>query len=160
MVIGFVGFVREWNAVHKLVKFASTYKDRFDINILIVGDGPARVSIETKAKELGIDDRVTITGVIERDRVSDWLSAIDIAVLPAVTWYSSPLKLFEYMELSRAIIAPDLPNIREILEDGVNAVLFGDKEGELERALERLCDDEDLRIGSDGMPMKRYDRVS
>ena len=146
LVIGFVGFVREWNAVHKLVRFASTYKGRLDVHILIVGDGPARASIETYAQELGISDRVTITGVISRNHVADWLSAIDIAVLPAVTWYSSPLKLFEYMELSRAIIAPDLPNIREILEDGVNAVLFSDKEGELERALERLCDDDDLRV--------------
>lgn len=145
LTIGFVGFVREWNSVHRLVRFASLYRERSDLHILIVGDGPARASIEDYAKEVGLKDKVTITGVIARSDVARWLNAMDIAVLPSVTWYSSPLKLFEYMELKKAIIAPDLPNIQEILTNGVNALLFGDQEGEMERVLERLCESKELR---------------
>ena len=37
--------------------------------------------------------------------------------------YTSPLKLFDYLAAGRAIIASDLPAIREVLTDGVNAVL-------------------------------------
>ena len=60
--------------------------------------------------------------------------------------YASPLKLFEYLALGRAIVAPDQPNIREILDDGVNAVLFdpADPDG-LTRAIERLSHDDALR---------------
>jgi glycosyltransferase involved in cell wall biosynthesis len=43
---------------------------------------------------------------------------------PEVTAYASPLKLFEYMALSRAIVAPDAPNIREILTHNADALLF------------------------------------
>ena len=37
--------------------------------------------------------------------------------------YMSPLKIFEYMGRGKAIIASDLPALREILTDGVNAIL-------------------------------------
>jgi hypothetical protein len=45
------------------------------------------------------------------------MRAFDIALQTASVPYASPLKLFEYMALSRAVIAPDQPNIREVLED-------------------------------------------
>jgi glycosyltransferase involved in cell wall biosynthesis len=44
------------------------------------------------------------------------------------------------------VIAPDQPNIREVLQDGANAVLFnpGD-EAAFQQALSRLCVDAALR---------------
>jgi glycosyltransferase involved in cell wall biosynthesis len=63
-----------------------------------------------------------------------------------LTPYSSPLKLFEYLQLGRAIVAPDTENIREILTDGEDALLFDiAADGALEAALLRLCDDAALR---------------
>jgi len=38
--------------------------------------------------------------------------------------YASPLKIFDYMAAGRAIVAPDQPNIREILTSGETALLF------------------------------------
>jgi glycosyltransferase involved in cell wall biosynthesis len=60
--------------------------------------------------------------------------------------YASPLKLFEYMALGCAIVAPDLPNIREVLTDGRDAVLFDPADpGAFRAALDRLCRDGALR---------------
>ncbi|PMY01013.1 glycosyl transferase family 1, partial [Pseudomonas sp. MPR-R2A5] len=60
--------------------------------------------------------------------------------------YASPLKLFEYMALSRAIVAPDQANIREVLTDGVDALLFrpGDPAA-LAEVLARLAAAPELR---------------
>ena len=60
--------------------------------------------------------------------------------------YASPLKIFDYMTLGRAIVAPDQPTIREILTDGTDAVLFeaGNAES-FKTALLRLCRDDALR---------------
>jgi len=67
-------------------------------------------------------------------------------VLPDVTPYSSPLKLFEYMQLGSAIVGPDMENIREILTDGHDALLFApDAAQSLEAALLKLCADGALR---------------
>jgi glycosyltransferase involved in cell wall biosynthesis len=50
------------------------------------------------------------------------------------------------MAHGRAIIAPDQPNIREILDDGVNALLFAaENEPSFRAALTRLCTDQALR---------------
>jgi glycosyltransferase involved in cell wall biosynthesis len=83
--------------------------------------------------------------VVGRDDIARHISAFDIALLPGVTPYSSPLKLFEYLYLGRAIAAPDMPNIREILTPDGNALLFDGADGAMERALLALCQDAGLR---------------
>lgn len=146
LVIGFAGFIRGWNAVDRMLDFVAQHAPRRDLHLLIVGDGPSRPELEARARQLGIDDRLTITGTVERDDMARHIAAFDIAVLPAVTPYSSPLKLFEYLFLGRAIVAPNDPNIREILTDNQNALLFSrDDPAALDAALLRLCDDPDLR---------------
>jgi len=146
LVLGFTGFIRGWNAVDRLIDFAARHRDAYDIHILVVGDGPARPDLEARARELDITDKLTITGIVGRDAVTEYVSGFDIAVLPDVTPYSSPLKLFEYLQLGAAIVGPDMANIREILTDGENALLFSrDGANNLEAALLKLCADADLR---------------
>jgi glycosyltransferase involved in cell wall biosynthesis len=146
LVLGFTGFIRGWNAVHRLIDFVALHQDRFDLHILVVGDGPARDSLQEHARTKGVPDRLTISGIVGRDDVARHVAAFNIAVLPGLTPYSSPLKLFEYLQLGRAIVAPDTENIREILTDGEDALLFDiAADGALEAALLRLCDDAALR---------------
>ena len=146
LVLGFTGFVRGWNAVHRLIDFTAAHRDRFDLQVLVVGDGPARASLQEHAERLGVADRLCITGVVERDDVARHVSAFDVAVIPGLTPYASPLKLFEYLQLGRAIVAPDVDAIREILTDGQDALLFDPAaQHGLEAALLRLCEDAPLR---------------
>lgn len=113
---------------------------------LMVGDGPARSALEKPAHELNLGDRVRFTGVIGREQVPADVAAFDIALQPAVVPYAAPLKLFEYLALGNAIVAPNQPNLAEILHDGDNAVLFeAEQPGALESVLDRLCADTALR---------------
>jgi glycosyltransferase involved in cell wall biosynthesis len=147
LVLGFTGFIRGWNAVHRLIDFVALHQAQFDLHILVIGDGPARESLEEHARAKGVADRLTIAGIVARDDVAHHVAAFDIAVLPGVTPYSSPLKLFEYLQLGRAIVAPDTENIREILTDGQDALLFDiTRDGSMEAALVRLCSDVGLRV--------------
>lgn len=145
IVLGFTGFIRDWNAVHRLIDFAALHRDAYDIRVLVVGDGPARASLEEHARNMGIPDRLTITGIVGREDVTRHVTSFDIAVLPDVTPYSSPLKLFEYLQLGSAIVAPDMENIREILTEGHDALLFAKDPGALEAVLLKLCADPALR---------------
>ena len=53
--------------------------------------------------------------------------------------WTSPLKLFEYMASAKPIISSDLPSIREVLDDGVNALLASPNDIEQwSKALKRL----------------------
>lgn len=145
-VLGFTGFIRGWNALHRIIDFIAEHGERLDLHLLVVGDGPARLPLLEHARARGVANRITITGVVERDAVAQAVAAFDIAVIPGLTVYSSPLKLFEYMYLARAIVAPDTDNIREILTDGRDGVLFDpQRPGAMEAALLRLCNDPALR---------------
>lgn len=145
VVLGFTGFMREWHGLDRVVDLIAQHRDE-PWHLLLVGDGPARAGIEQRARELKVQERVTITGVVARDRVADYVSAFDVALQPDVVDYASPLKLFEYLALARAIVAPDKPNIREVLTHERNALLFdaGDSTS-FTSAIARLACDAGLR---------------
>jgi len=89
---------------------------------------------------------VTFTGVVSREQVPAHVAAFDVALQPAVVPYASPLKLFEYLALGKAIIAPRQANLEEVLTDGRNALFFdpADPNG-LPNALNRIVADRALR---------------
>lgn len=151
LVLGFVGFMREWHRLERVVDMIAEHKEQ-GWQLLLVGDGPVRQDLQRQARERGVADRVTITGVVDRDHVANYIAAFDIALQPHVVEYASPLKLFEYLALGRAIVAPDTANIKEILTDGENAVLFDVSQAEdFIRAVKCVCQDQALRARvSDG----------
>ena len=94
-------------------------------NLLIVGDGPGVPEIVRQARESGIAERLHVTGVVWRDMLAPSISHFDITLPPEVTPNASPLKLLEYMAPSWAIVAPNAPDILEILTDGTGGLLAG-----------------------------------
>lgn len=146
VVLGFTGFIREWHGLPQVVDAMALMPNRDELHLLVVGDGPGRAGLEAHAKNKGMAGQVTCLGLVGRDRVATCISAFDIALQPKVVPYASPLKLFEYMGLGRAIAAPDQPNIREVLEDDANALLFRPDDAAHFRAqIMRLCGDAALR---------------
>lgn len=143
-VLGFTGFVRDWHGLDRVVAYLGARR-RDDLALLIVGDGDARPGLERQARELGVERAVIFTGVVQREAVPAHLAAFDIALQPAVTPYASPLKLMEYMAASRAIIAPDAPNIRETLTAEEALLVREGDEAALHAALDRLTSDRSLR---------------
>ncbi len=144
-ILGFVGFARAWHGLDRVLRYIARRRDG-DLHLLLVGDGPVRIELEQLARQLGVEDSLTVTGIVSRDEVADYIHAFDIALQPAVVEYASPLKLFEYMACGKAIVAPRSPNIMEIVDDGVHAILFEPATPEsLEVALDALWRDSDLR---------------
>lgn len=146
IVIGFTGFMRAWHGVPTVIEVMREFEGAHDVHFLLVGDGDGREALVRAATASGIAHRVTVTGILQRDQIPAYTAAFDIAMQPKATAYASPLKLFEYMVLGRAVIAPDQPNLREVLTDGVNALLFDPDDTEAFRsALKRLISDPALR---------------
>jgi len=143
-ILGFTGFVREWHGLERVVELVAAGDEQ--LFLLIVGDGPARESIEKRARELNITARVRISGIVKRDKIKDYVSAFDIALQPDVVDYASPLKLFEYLFLGKAVVAPDKDNIREILTHNETGILFDPSvDKNFIDAVSRLVNDDSLR---------------
>ena len=146
VTIGFVGFIREWHGLDSVIRLLAGATDGPLINLVVAGEGPARPALERQAAALGVQQRVRFAGLVRREEIPGLIGEFDIALQPRVVAYASPLKIFEYMACGRAIVAPDQPNIREILTDGETAVLFEPANPDaLWNAIKRLAGDPELR---------------
>lgn len=146
LVLGFVGFVRAWHGIETAIDVIAERGEALDLHLLVVGDGPAIDDLRRHAAERRVADRVTFVGLVPRSKIRRHIEAFDVALQPKVVPYASPLKIFEYMALGLPIIAPDTPNIREILRDGETALLVQrDRPEELANAIEKLANDAQLR---------------
>lgn len=128
IVFGFVGILRPWHGLDMLIDaFSEVSMTMKNCHLILVGDGPIKDKLQKHISELGLNDKVSITGRVSHNSIPDYISVMDIAISPKSTFYSSPMKVIEYMALSKVVIAPDKPNIHDIIEDDINGKLF--KEG-------------------------------
>jgi glycosyltransferase involved in cell wall biosynthesis len=125
LVAGFVGWLRPWHGLEDLIDAVrSSELMARGLRLLIVGIGPAFQQVERRVRELGLKDQIILTGAVAHEDVAAHVAAIDIALQPRATAYACPMKLIEYMAMGRCIVAPDQPNIRELLQDGMSSRLF------------------------------------
>jgi len=106
---------------------------------------------------------VTVTGRIPHDEMPHFIAAMDIAVVADErTGVASPMKLLEYMAMGRAVVAPAMDNIRDVVSDRVNGLLFeaGSREA-LSACLRELHDDRGLRaaLGASARASVERDRT-
>ncbi len=140
LLVGWSGGLRAWHGLDLLLDAIASLPPH--VRLLIVGDGPARATVEARAAALGIGGRVFITGLVPRSEMPSYVAAMDIGVVADErTGVASPMKLLEYMAMGKAVVAPDLPNIRDILSHERTGLLFlpGDADA-LGKAIARLAD--------------------
>ncbi|MDR3406703.1 MAG: glycosyltransferase family 4 protein [Chthoniobacter sp.] len=147
VIVGFAGWFVPWHRLDMLIaQFAALAAGKAELRLMLVGDGPLRESIETQASALGIRDRLLFSGPVPHAEMPEYLAAMDICVISHSNTYRSPIKLFEYMAASRAIVAPRTEPIALILRHGENGLLFDPgNEDDLRTQLAALVDDPTLR---------------
>ncbi len=143
LVLGFVGYFRDWHRLDLVVDALAKLPQAV---LLLLGEGPAREGLEQRARERGVAARLRFAGTRSHAQIPKLLPAFDIALIPAINPYASALKLHEYMAAGLATVAPDQPNLREVLSHMENAWLVpaGDS-ASLEAALAGLAGDPKLR---------------
>jgi glycosyltransferase involved in cell wall biosynthesis len=127
-IVAYAGHLYVWKGVDILLEALARVPT---VRGLIVGGHEAEPDLprlRQRAWQLGLAERVEFTGLVRPTSVPGLLSRARMTVLPNLpsaisTRFTSPLKLFEYMAAGRAIVASDLPAIREVLRDGENARL-------------------------------------
>jgi glycosyltransferase involved in cell wall biosynthesis len=154
-IVGYAGHLYPWKGVDVLVEALAQVPG---VRGVIVGGHerePDLARVRALASTLGASDRITFTGQVAHGDVPALLASADILVLPnpasAISSdATSPLKLFEYMAAGRAIVATDLPSIREVLTNNDTALLVapGDARA-MAAAIGRLSADPSLclRLG-------------
>jgi glycosyltransferase involved in cell wall biosynthesis len=123
LALGFVGYMRPWHRI-ELVLEAMVSVDRDDVHLVLVGSGPALPDLMQRVATLGLSTRVHALGTLAGADIPGACAAFDVAVIPSINEYASPLKMFDSLSAGVATLALDQPNIRELLRDGETGVLF------------------------------------
>jgi glycosyltransferase involved in cell wall biosynthesis len=127
-IAAYAGHLYPWKGVDVFVRALALAPD---VAGLIIGGHPQeadRARIERLAEEVGVSDRLEITGLVAPPDVAAHLARASMLSLPNTATaiserYTSPLKLFEYLWTGLPIVASDLPAIREVLTHGRTAWL-------------------------------------
>jgi glycosyltransferase involved in cell wall biosynthesis len=147
----YAGQLYPWKGVGTLIRALPLLPD---VRLKIVGglaaDDPHAAALRTLAQQLGVERRIDFIGFLPHARVAEAIASGAAAVVPLpdnpmARFFTSPLKLFEYMAAGLPIVASDLPALREVLADDRNSLLVPpDDPAALAAALRRLLDDEAL----------------
>jgi len=133
-VFGFVGFflkVKTWHALEWfLPSFIEAVRDRSDVVLMLVGEGPGRAELEEIGRSMGFSDRLVFTGEVPNEGIPDYLDAMDAGVIPHTNEYRSPIKMFEYMAAGKPILAPRQEPVESIIGALQGRFLFETKSAE------------------------------
>ena len=95
------------------------------------------------ARERGLESAVLLVGPRPQEEVRLWLQAADVLCIPDTVTdvTASPLKLFEYLAVERAVVLPDIPALREVLPESVGYYFARGDDAALAAAVLRALDD-------------------
>lgn len=150
-VIGFVGTFGFFDDVESFIDVVQAVcKHHPRVTFLFVGEwNQTSKDLRASAERRGIATHLRFPGPVPHREVSRYLSLIDIALCPYrgdYLFYGSSMKLLEYMSAGKATVATALGQIKEVISDGYNGLLFdwGDYRA-MKTQLVRLIEDDALR---------------
>ena len=143
-VVGMIASLSPKKRHDTFLRAARIVRESFpDARFVIVGDGPLRNELETRARDLGISDAVTFAG--STDEVADVLASIDVSVLTSAKEGCSNV-ILESMAAAVPVVVTDAGGNRELVVDGVTGFMVpvDDPKAVADR-IGRLLSDPDLR---------------
>lgn len=127
-LVGTVTSVVDYEGLDDLVRAVDIMRqDVPSILAVIVGDGVARPGLQQLVLDLGIQDHVKFCGRVDRSEAVEYFRSLDAFVVPrkdrTVTRAVTPLKPVEALASRTAVVASDLPALREVIEHDVTGLL-------------------------------------
>ncbi|KPQ29105.1 MAG: Glycosyltransferase [Marinobacter excellens HL-55] len=148
--VGYVGSFKRGKGVERVVELANRMPN---VSYVVFGGEPFEID---HYRKLIKHNNVEFLGFIDPANIDSCYGAFKIALLPNypdvfigkgnIGKWTSPMKLFEYMATKKAIVCTDLPVFKEVLSDGVDALLCDS--GSLDQwvsAINSLLSNESLR---------------
>ena len=141
-VLVFAGRLGPQKAVHVLLE---ALVEADGVVLAIAGNGPERDTLERRAGELGVDERVRFLGSVPRETVLRLFRAADASVLPSA-WENFPHTVVEALAVGCPVIATAVGGVPEVVRDGVNGLLVVPNDAAaLAAAIRRFFGDAELR---------------
>lgn len=126
-VIGYVGTLSDWHGLELLFDVAARMREatqRPFVFLIVGGDGHKLERLRGRIAERDLAEHIRPIGSVPHEEVPAYIRAMDAAIIPDTTYWSSPSKLFEYMASAVAIVTPKYPAIVEAVTHEQEALIF------------------------------------
>lgn len=143
-IVGIVGRIEEGKGQYKVIEALNILKD-LDIKVFIVGSAMNEIYLENlkqKVSNLGLNNKIIFTGFTKN--INEYMQLFDVNVL-ATENETFGLVVIEAMINKIPMIATAKGGPLEIIEDGIDGVLFDGSVDELSQKIALLYNDTQLK---------------
>ncbi|MBE0672652.1 MAG: glycosyltransferase family 4 protein [Anaerolineales bacterium] len=131
-VLLYIGTLADWQGLEIVIKSIPKILEQQPVQLQIVGRGRSRQRkmLAKQIRKLGIEEHVIVQPAVPHHEIPALIANADICVAPLglndrnVTQGACPIKLLEYMAAGRPLLASNMPIVRELVREDVDALLF------------------------------------
>jgi glycosyltransferase involved in cell wall biosynthesis len=152
-VMLYIGTLADWQGLDVVVRALPKILEQHPLQLKIVGRGRSRQRklLARQIRKLGLEEHVVVQPAVPHHEIPALIAEADICVAPLglndrnVTQGACPIKVLEYMAAARPLLASNMPIVRELVREDVDALLFSPNDPEeLARQTLALLDDFEL----------------
>lgn len=139
IVIGYVGRLSRLTGIREVISELARVGNH-NLRFLVIGTGSREAELRQMQAELGLQEKLIITGRRPYDEIPALLAASDICALPfqnvALMRDIVPVKVFDYVSMGKPVISTRLPGMVEEFGEGNGIVYVERPEGIIKKAIE------------------------
>ena len=163
--IVYVGTIDPSRGIRLLIRAMAAVVRETDARLVLTGSMAPRFepTLREAIRELGLTEKVEITGPVDHDQLPALLATSTVCVVPAAADLTPspialfPTKILEYMACRCAIVAPRRESLAHVVENNREALLFDPSDPQdLARKVLRLIAEPAMR---DRLAHNAYERV-
>jgi glycosyltransferase involved in cell wall biosynthesis len=142
----FVGRLQPYKGAHLLVEAFNALASPGDATLTIYGGPDGYPAYYDRLQALiASNERIRFAGTIEPAALGDAFACADVFVLPSIWHENSPLILLDALQSRTPVIASDVGGITDMIDHGVNGLLFpmGDRDA-LQALLQQVIDQPEM----------------
>ncbi len=142
-IIVFIGTLFEFSGLDLFIRqFPQIAQQIPEAKLLIVGDGPQRFKLKQISAELGLEQKIIMTGLQPYSTMPSYISLASVCINPfnntEATRDIFPGKIIQYLACGKATVATPLLGITALLPRGSNAIVYADNVPEMAKEVINL----------------------
>lgn len=144
-ILLYQGWIADGRGLKKLISAMPLVSNQ--VNLVVMGYGEFREELEKMVSELDLIKRVFFKSAVTQNELLYWTASADAGIIPYPSgndinqYYSSPNKLFEFIQAEIPIIANDLPFLNKVIAgDRFGIVAELNESTDFSKVINRLFD--------------------